>query len=93
MVIVSTDQLSVVVVRLSAGNGHNSAQAHHVLDELAPEEEETAERVAEVAIAGETDDPLVQIVVDLLAHLAFDFLDYLVWIGHPQVVLGNALSI
>ena len=67
-----------------------SAEADHVLDELFPEKEEAFFGIAEIAVAGELDDPVGEVVVDLPAHFVFDVLLGLIRIGDAEVFVSDA---
>ena len=69
------------------------AEAEHVADELFPEEEEAAEGVAEVAVAGEGDDAFVDVVVDLAAHFILDVMLGVVGVGDAEGVAGDPASL
>lgn len=68
------------------------AEAEHVADELFPEEEEAAKGVAEVAVAGEADDALVEVVVDLAPHLVLDVVLGFVGVGDAEGVGADAAA-
>lgn len=57
----------------------------HVFDELEPEVEEAFGGVAEVSVSGECDDVFLDVVVDLFAHVVFDFFGDAVGAGHDEV--------
>ena len=65
------------------------AESQQVLDDLAPEKEESPERIAEMPVPGELDDSLGEIVVNLAAHLSLDLIDDLIGVGYSQVALGD----
>lgn len=70
-------------------NRHGLTKTNHVLHGLFPKEKKSARGISEVAVSGERDHALLQVVVELLLHLLFETLDDLIGVGDHEICFAD----
>ena len=68
-------------------------EPHHILDELAPEEDEAPLGVLKMTIAGEADDAGGKVEFNLMAHFPLERIFNILGIGHAQEIGGDLVAL